>query len=123
MSQETGTRVTINIGGDKIPATLNNTTTAREFTKTLPFTVTADPGAFDFCATADPLPVKDSETQAGWRNGDIGYNRGWFALFRSGEEQSRSHTSEMIIGHIDDRYLDTLRDIHESVEITVATAE
>lgn len=65
------------------------------------------------------LNYDKNETQAGWKNGDIGYARGWFALFHGGEEQSASYTSEMIIGHIDDSYLDTVRGFSGSVTIIV----
>lgn len=78
---------------------------------------------YDFCSTFESLPYDDSERQAGWKNGDIGFSNGWFALFHDGEEQSSSYTSEMIIGHIDDGYLETIRSLSGSIKITVALAD
>lgn len=120
---EKETRVTLTIEDTMIPATLNNTLTAQEFIKLLPFSITASKSQFDFCGTAESLVYDESETQAGWKNGDIGYSRGWFALFFDGEEQSQSYTSEMIIGHIDDEYLDTVSNFNGSIHITVELAQ
>lgn len=106
-----------------IPATLNNTLTAREFKKLLPFTVSTSKGEYDFCGMGPSLKSDPRERQAGWINGDIGYARGWFALFHSGEEESSSYTSEMIIGHIDDSYLETVRGLRGSVQILVESAD
>lgn len=115
----TETKITITIGDTVIPATLNDTVTAQAFIKTLPFTVNASKGEFDYCGMGESLDTNSDETQAGWKNGDIGYARGWFALFHSGEEQSESYTSEMIIGHVDDSYLETIRNMPNSIEIKV----
>lgn len=123
MSTKNETRITLRIGNAVIPAVLNETLTAREFCKRLPFTVTASRGEFDFCGTAANLPCKETERQTGWKNGDIGYSRGWFALFHSGEEQSSGYTGEMIIGHIDEEYLETVRGLSGSVNITIELAE
>lgn len=84
-----------------IPAILNSTKTANELKKLLPFSVNASKGEFDFCGLSPELPTDNAERQAGWKNGDIGYSKGWFALFHDGETQSSGYTSEMIIGHID----------------------
>ena len=118
MNTET-TFVTLTIGDVVIPATLNHTQTAREFIKRLPFTVTASRGEFDYCGTGPSLPAKDSERQTGWKPGDIGYSRGWFALFFDGEEESKDYPGEMIIGHIDGAYLETVRGLGSSVRIVV----
>lgn len=85
--------------------------------------MTASKGEYDFCGMASDLPCKDSERQIGWKNGDIGYSRGWFALFHSGEQESSSYTSEMIIGHIDISCLDAIRALQGRVKITVSLAE
>lgn len=116
------TKIIIEIAGQKIPATLNNTKTAREFAKLLPFQCHATHYEFDFCAVADKnLPTEASEQTKGWKNGDIGYGGGWFSVLVDGEEQSQSYQM-MIIGHIDEDYLDTARHIQGSVEIKVCLA-
>ena len=113
------TEITIKIGDLKIPAVLNNTLTATEFIKRLPFRLAVSKSNLDFCGAVSSLPSKASEQQAGWKNGDIGYGRGWFALFHSGEEQSSSYTNEMIIGYIDKDYIEVLRDMTGTIEIIV----
>lgn len=118
-----GTPVTLTIGDTVIPAKLNDTVTAKAFIEQLPFTVSASKMQYDFCGTVEPLPYEDAERQAGWKNGDIGYSNGWFALFHSGEEESSGYTTEMIIGHIDDEYLETVRSMSGSIPITVSLAE
>lgn len=125
MQKETGnkTNVILTIGNTTIPAVLNDTVAAKEFIKRLPFTVAASKGQYDFCGSAGSLKYDETETQAGWKNGDIGYARGWFALFHSGEEQSKSYTSEMIIGHIDDTCLNAVRSLKGTVRITVDLAK
>ena len=123
MSTKNETRITLRIGKAVIPAVLNETLTAREFCKCLPFTVTASKGEFDFCGIAGSLACQETERQNGWKNGDIGYSRGWFALFHSGEDQSSGYTGEMIIGHIDEEYLETVRRLNGSVNITIELAQ
>lgn len=118
-----GTQITLSIGDVRIPAVLNDTVAAQEFVKMLPLTVNAGKGQYDYCGTGSSLKYDEEEMQAGWKNGDIGYARGWFALFHSGEEQSQSYTSEMIIGHIDEGYLDTVRNLPDSIEIIVELAD
>lgn len=115
--------IILTVGETVIPATLNNTRTAKEFAKQLPFKVSAAKGEYDFCGAVGEIPCEESERQVGWSNGDIGYSRGWFALFHSGENESSGYTGEMIIGHIDESYLETLRAMRGSVKITVAIAE
>lgn len=118
-----GTQITLTIGDMEIPAVLNDTVAAQSFKEMLPFTVTASKGQYDYCGVGEDIAYDEDETQAGWKNGDIGYARGWFALFHSGEEESSGYTSEMIIGHMDDSYLDSVRDLPGSVEITVELAD
>lgn len=118
-----GTQVALTIGDTVIPATLNHTVTAQAFIEQLPFTVTASKMQYDFCGTVEALPYDGAERQAGWKNGDIGYSNGWFALFHSGEDESSGHVNEMIIGHIDDGYLEIIRAVSGSVTITVALTE
>jgi hypothetical protein len=123
-NENTGeTRVTLMIEDVVIPATLNNTVTAQAFIERLPLTVRASKAQYDFCGTVEELACDDSERQAGWKNGDIGYSNGWFALFHNGEDQSASYTSEMIIGHFDDEYLETIRGLSGRIEITIALAD
>lgn len=118
-----GKRIIIDIAGKKIPARLNDTVTAQEFEKLLPFHCQATHHEFDFCAVADrTLPTKASEQTQGWKNGDIGYGGGWFSVLLDGEEQSQSYQM-MIIGHMNEEYLDAARAIPGRVDIMVSLAE
>lgn len=117
------TKINITIGDTVIPATLNDTVASKEFIKKLPFTISASKGEYDYCGMGGDINYDKNETQAGWKNGDIGYARGWFALFHSGEDESSSYTSEMIIGHIDDNYLETLRNLPNNINIEVDIAK
>ena len=123
VTETVGTQIILTIGDLEIPAVLNDTVAAQSFKELLPFTVTASKGQYDYCGVGGDIAYDEGETQAGWKNGDIGYARGWFALFHSGEEASSSYANEMIIGHIDDSYLDSVRDLPASVEITVEFAD
>ena len=116
-------KIVVEMAGHKIPATLNNTRTANEFKKHLPFTATVSHSEYDFCGSVSELPTNDSERQNGWKNGDIGYAHGWIALFHSGEEESSGYRGEMIIGHMDDSYLPTLRSIRGTQKVTISAAE
>lgn len=102
-----------------IPAVLNDTIAAKEFKKHLPFFGMGRKSEFDYCCLATCGIFDPAETQTGWKNGDIGYSRGWFAIFHSGEEKSLNYANEMIIGHIDDNYISTIRNFPDSIKISV----
>ena len=116
------TPITLTTGTTVIPATLNNTLTAQRFKDQLPFTITLQRYSDDYCGTAAPLPSDEAEQQAGWKNGDIGHFGGWFTILFDGQEHSHSHTEVMIIGRVDDGYLDTVRTLGSSITVTVALA-
>jgi len=119
---EGGTPITVTVGGTVIPATLNDTLTARRFKDKLPFTITLQRYANDYCGTAAPLAIDESEQQNGWTNGDIGYFGGWFTILFDGQEHSHTHTGVMIIGRVDDDHLDTVRRLSGSITVTVDLA-
>lgn len=108
-----------------VPATLNNTLTAQEFKKILPFTCRTTHYDLDFCGSVSkPLPEKSGERYDGWKNGDIAYGDGWFSVLVDGEEISaEQYGKHMVIGHIDESYLDRVRAIKGSVTIKVELAE
>ncbi len=115
-----GTPVTLTVDGIAIPATLNGTRTAQSFAENLPFSITLRRYESDYCTPTRPLPVKESETQHGWANGDIGLFGGWFTLLFAGEEHSRSTPGVMVIGRIGDGALETVRRLPETISLTVA---
>jgi len=57
--------------GVEIPATLNDTVTAKAFLKRLPFTVSGTRSAVDYCCRTAYGVFDPTETQSGWKNGDI----------------------------------------------------
>ena len=64
-----------------------------------------------------------TETQNGWKNGDISLAGGWFAVLFDGEEQSGSYSGMMIIAHIDEENLHLVKELPENVKFTVTMAE
>lgn len=108
--------------GVTIPATLNDTVAAQDFKTRLPFHVSGHRSAVDFCCTASSGKYDPSETQAGWRNGDISLAGGWFAVLFDGEEQSGGYKDMMIIAHIADEHLPLVLSLPTTVEFTVELA-
>ena len=117
--EQASTPITLTVGDVVIPATLNTTLTARRFKDKLPFTASLERYTDDYCGTAPPLQTDAAELQAGWQNGDISYADGWFAVLFDGQERSRSHTGMMIIGRVDDGYLESVRKLDSSIAVTV----
>jgi len=117
-----GTAITLTVGSTVIPATLNDTLAAQRFKEKLPFAITLERYADDYCASAAPLETDDAERQTGWRNGEIGYFGGWFTILFGGQERSRSTTAVMIIGSVDDGHLDEVRELGSSITLTVDLA-
>ena len=106
----------------KIPAILNDTVAARAFYKRLPFTASGYRYSFEYCCRTACGVFDPSETQSGWKNGDIGLASGWFAVFFGGEGISAAYRGMMIIAHIDDRHLPLVKSLPESVRFTVKAA-
>ena len=106
-----------------IPAVMNDTHAARDFMKRLPFHITMHRYSVDYCGTAASGEFDPAETQNGWKNGDISLAGGWFALLFDGEEASQSYNGMMIIGHIDERDLPAVRNLSDTIRLTVALAE
>ncbi|MHA6884493.1 cyclophilin-like fold protein [Ralstonia pseudosolanacearum] len=119
---DAGTPITLTVGGTVVPATLNNTLTARRFREKLPFTMTLQRYEVDYCASTAPLETDAAEQQSGWTNGDIGYFGGWFTLLFDGQETSRDTSGVMIIGRIADKHLDAVRGLVHSIKVTVDLA-
>ena len=102
-----------------IPAELNNTVAAQDFAKRLPIILSGNRSEFDYCCHAACGLFNPTETQNGWKNGDISLADGWFAVFLGGEEQSKLYRGIMVIAHIDDEYIEQLKELPESVKFIV----
>ena len=117
------TPVTITVGDIVIPATLNDTVTAKALAESLPYTVSGYRSEFDYCcAEGNALPTDNSELQDGWKNGDLLYGGGWFAILFAGEEQSASHSDLMIVGSIDEGHLDKVGQLGSDITLTMEKA-
>lgn len=116
------TPITIKAGDVTIPATLNDTVAAQDFKRRLPFSVSGYRSPVDYCCSAACGTYDPTETQAGWKNGDISLAGGWFAILFDGEEQSSSYRNMMIIAHIDEEYLPLVKSLPEDVRFVVEAA-
>ena len=117
------TKIILKANNIEIPGILNNTIAAKEFKKRLPFRVSGYRSAVDYCCTAACGRFDPSETQSGWKNGDISLAGGWFAVFFDGEETSKKYPGMMIIGHIQEDDLYLLKELPENVRFIVELAE
>lgn len=107
----------------EIPAMLNDTVAANDFKKRLPFTVTGYRSTVDYCCSAAMGHYDPTETQSGWKNGDISLAGGWFAILFDGQEQSKEYHGMMIIAHIDDKDLHLVKELSDSVKFLVYQKE
>ena len=115
------TKIILTVGETKMTGKLNDTVAAQDFASKLPITVSVNKSSLDYCGMLQNGKIDESEMQYGWKNGDIGHARGWFALFHSDMGGTEYH--EMIIGYIDSEYLDTLAGFDEAFNITIDRAE
>ena len=111
--------VIIEVGAIEIPAILNDTVTAAAFAEQLPFTVRVSRYEHDYCGSADDLPCDTSQLRDGSSNGDIGYGAGYFSILFSGEDESAVYKDMMIIGHVDEAYLERIAKLDASLTVTV----
>ncbi len=116
------TAIQLKTGNTIIPATLNDTVAAQDFKTRLPFVVSGYRAEFDYCCTAESGKFDAKEIQSGWKNGDITWAGGWFAVLFDGEEQSQSYDNIMIIAHIDENDLHLVRNLPQNVTFTVELA-
>ena len=114
------TPVILEMNGKEIKAVLNDTLTAREFAKLLPYSVTVSRAADDLCGSvSEDLPFDKSEGRKSWKIGEIGWFGGWFTILVDHEEKFSNMPGVMIIGRIDDEYIETVKAFKGRVEITV----
>lgn len=71
-----GTPITITIGDTVIPATLNNSKSAKALLARLPFRMNLHKYAHDYCGVmSEPLSYDEADVHNGWMNGDIDFAR------------------------------------------------
>jgi hypothetical protein len=113
------TKIILKVDDVIIPAILNDTLAAREFKRRLPFTVSGYRAEVDYCCSAACGIFDPTETQSGWKNGDISLAGGWFAVLFDGEEQSQAYHNMMIIAHIDEEDLNLVKELPDNVKFVV----
>ena len=113
-------KILLKVGDIQIPAILNNTKTALDFERKLPFKVTCHDSGNDYCGKVARGRFDPGEYSLGWKNGDIMLYNGWFALLYDGEEKSKEYGHTIIIGHFDD--IDAVRNLPKTIRLTVSKA-
>ena len=116
-------QIKITDGRTVLRAVLNDTAAAQDFEKRLPFSVSGYDSGMDYCCSAASGLYDPTETQTGWKNGDISLGGGWFALLYGGEEQSKEYHNMMIIGHILEEDLKLVKNMPEKVNLSISIAE
>lgn len=118
---ESETAITITVGSTVIPATLNDSTAARDLLARLPLTVSMTRGSVDYYASLpDPLDFDEADVHNGWHNGDIGFDGAYLTMFHAGEDTSASSGNQITLGRIGD--LTLLEGLGTSIEATFALA-
>lgn len=117
------TRIVIKATDVVIPAVLNDTVAAQEFKKRLPFKVSGYRYEVDYCCTSACGVFDLTETQSGWKNGDISLAGGWFTIFFGGEETSENYHGMMIIAHIKGEHLELVKSLPDNVKFVVELAD
>ena len=123
-TNENNTAITLTIGDTVIPATLNNTTTAQDLMTKLPYTISLNRYATDYCAVMNErLAYDEKDVQNGWLNGDISYEKEtpYFVLFFGGEENSQQSGNQIIIGKVND--LSLLAGLDRNIDVVIDFAE
>ena len=121
---ENGTPVTITIGGTVIPATLNDSKSAKALIARLPFTMTLHKYAHDYCGVMDdPLPYDEADAHYGWLDGDIDFARdgNYFTILYEDEDKSSQYGNQINLGKIDGP-LSAIKEMGSDITITVRLA-
>lgn len=121
---ENGTPVTISVGGTVIPATLNNSRSARALLERLPFTMRLTRYAHDYCGVmADPLPYDEADVHNGWMDGDIDFARdgNYFTILFEDGANSQQYGHQITMGRIDGP-LSAVKRLGPDIEITIERA-
>lgn len=117
------TNIVLKTNGLIIPAILNDTVAAKEFKKRLPFKVSGYRSAVDYCCAATCGVFDPTETQSGWKNGDISFAGGWFAVLFDGEETSKNYHGMMIIASIEEEHLQLIKGLPDTVKFIIGLAD
>lgn len=121
---ENGTAIKLTIGDTVIPATLNNSTSAKELISRLPYTVSLNRFSHDYCGVMeDPLKYDEKDVHNGWMNGDIDFARDadYFTILFEDEEKSQQFGDQVNIGKLDGD-LSVIKGLGSSIDILIQLA-
>ena len=121
---ENGTRVNLIVGDTVIPATLNDSKSARELISRLPVTQEMSHFTHDYCGVMEkPLSFDEKDVHNGWLNGDIDFatDGNYFTILYKDEDISKQFGSQVNMGIINVplSVMDTL-DSHITMRIELA---
>lgn len=122
---ENGTPVTITIGNTVIPATLNNSSSAKALIARLPFSMTLHKYSHDYCGVMqNPLPYDEKDVHNGWLNGDIDFARdgNYFTILYEDEENSKQYGHQITLGKIDGP-LSVIKSMGDNIDIRIDLAK
>ena len=122
---DSGTKIKIYFGNIVIPATLNDSDTAKALIKMLPYTISLSNYGNDFCGVMEqPLPYNEEDVHNGWLNGDIDFatDGNWFTILFGGEENSGGYGYQVNIGKIDCE-LEKISSLRGSQQVRIELAE
>lgn len=122
---DNGTKIKMFFGNIVIPATLNDSDTAKALIKMLPYNICLSNYGNDFCGVMEqPLPYNEEDVHNGWLNGDIDFatDGNWFTILFGGEENSGGYGYQVNIGKIDCE-LEKISSLRGSQQVRIELAE
>lgn len=122
---DNGTKIKMYFGNIVIPATLNDSDTAKALIKMLPYNISLSNYGNDFCGVMEqPLPYNEEDVHNGWLNGDIDFatDGNWFTILFDGEENSGDYGYQVNIGKIDCE-LEKISSLRGSQQVRIELAE
>ena len=120
-TRRTETPVVVTINEMTIPTVLNDTAAARDLLLRLPYSVTLNRDAVDFCGDAgEPFAYDEADYQQGFQYGDLLFmpDGNWFVFFIDGIE-TYGQAQWLSLGRMDCD-MDALRALSGSVTLTVS---
>jgi len=117
------TQIVLRVDDIVIPASLNDTVAAQDFKKRLPLKLSGYRSELDYCCHAACGLFDPSETQAGWKNGDISLADGWFAVLFDGEKKSKNFRGMMVVAHIEEEHLNLVKALPETARFTIELSD
>ncbi|EHL70855.1 cyclophilin-like fold protein [Cloacibacillus evryensis] len=120
-----GTKVRLVVGDKVIPATLNDSRSAKELISRLPYTVSMSKYSHDYCGVmARPLSYDKKDVHNGWLNGDIDFatDGNYFTILYKDEDISKQFGFQVNIGVID-APLSVMDTLPGSIEMRIELAK